>query len=168
MGCLLHPFLPLWKWICSISMQNEIIMYLQFWYSLSKMKSESGWYVTVSEDIFSVVEVEVAVELLSAVVWVVWRVIIVSCIIFLFFLIWNCDSYVIEKAFVLGDGATWSWFCDHCAFDVGDLVWFSITLWVLTSTVSADTLVHSACGHGDRDVFSGLLWCVSVLAWQAI
>jgi len=35
------------------------------------MKSESGWYVTVSEDIFSVVEVEVAVELLSAVVWVV-------------------------------------------------------------------------------------------------
>lgn len=111
-------------------------MYLQFWYSLSKMKSESGWYVTVSEDIFSVVEVEVAVELLSAVVWVVWRVIIVSCIIFLFLLIWNCDSYVIEKAFVLGDGATWSWFCDHCAFDVGDLVWFWITLWVLTSTVS--------------------------------
>jgi len=36
------------------------------------------------------------------------------------------------------------------------------------SYLSADTLVHSTCGHGDRDVFSGLLWCVSVLAWQAI
>jgi len=152
MGCLLHPFLPLWKWICSISMQNEIIMYLQFWYSLSKMKSESGWYVTVSEDIFSVVEVEVAVELLSAVVWVVWRVIIVSCIIFLFLLIWNCDSYVIEKAFVLGDGATWSWFCDHCAFDW----WLGM---VLDHFVSSDQ--HRVCWHfSPFHVWTWWPWCV--------